>query len=109
MTSALASKPEMLDIEVDSSLLDVLYRGRLMELRDRAEAEGFSKTGSVEVLRARLIQHLVLGEMDLSWEGIQSLTHKESGAVWNQIIRIPQRKEAATLVAPELRLSASEC
>ena len=71
----------MLDIEVDSSLLDVLYRGRLMELRDRAEAEGFSKTGSVEVLRARLIQHLVLGEMDLSWEGIQSLTHKESGAV----------------------------
>ena len=81
MTSALASKPEMLDIEVDSSLLDVLYRGRLMELRDRAEAEGFSKTGSVEVLRARLIQHLVLGEMDLSWEGIQSLTHKESGAV----------------------------
>ena len=64
MTSALASKPEMLDIEVDSSLLDVLYRGRLMELRDRAEAEGFSKTGSVEVLRARLIQHLVLGEMD---------------------------------------------
>ncbi len=52
-----------------------------MELRDRAEAEGFSKTGSVEVLRARLIQHLVLGEMDLSWEGIQSLTHKESGAV----------------------------
>jgi hypothetical protein len=81
MTSTLASKPEMLDIEVDSSLLDVLYRGRLMELRDRAEAEGFSKTGSVEVLRARLIQHLVLGEMDLSWEGIQSLTHKESGAV----------------------------
>jgi len=71
----------MLDIEVDRSLLDVLYRGRLMELRDKAEAEGFSKTGSVEVLRARLIQHLVLGDMDLSWEGIQSLTHKEAGAV----------------------------
>lgn len=81
MTSALASESVMLDIEVDRSLLDVLYRGRLMELRERAEAEGFSKTGSVEVLRARLIQHLVLGEMDLSWEGIQSLTHKESGAV----------------------------
>ena len=81
MTSALASESVMLDIEVDRSLLDVLYRGRLMGLRERAEAEGFSKTGSVEVLRARLIQHLVLGEMDLSWEGIQSLTHKESGAV----------------------------
>ena len=52
-----------------------------MELRDRAEAEGLGKGGSVEVLRARLIEHLVLGEMDLSWEGIQSLTHKEAGAV----------------------------
>ena len=40
MTSALVSESVMLDIEVDSSLLDVLYRGRLMELRDRAEAEG---------------------------------------------------------------------
>ena len=81
MTSALVSESVMLDIEVDSSLLDVLYRGRLMELRDRAEAEGLGKSGSVEVLRARLIEHLVLGEMDLSWEGIQSLTHKEAGAV----------------------------
>ncbi len=81
MTSALVSESVMLDIEVDSSLLDVLYRGRLMELRDRAEAEGLGKSGSVEVLRARLIGHLVLGEMDLSWEGIQSLTHKEAGAV----------------------------
>ena len=81
MTSALVSESVMLDIEVNMHLLDELYRGRLMELRDRAEAGGFSKGGSVEVLRARLIQHLVLGEMDLSWEGIQSLTHKESGAV----------------------------
>ena len=81
MTSGLASESVMLDIEVDRSLLDTLYRGRLMELRDRAEVEGFSKTGSVEVLRARLIQHLVLVEMDLSWEGIQSLTPKEAGAV----------------------------
>jgi len=81
MTSAPASKPIMLDVEVDRSLLDVLYRGRLMELRDRAEAEGLSKSGSVEVLRARLIQNLVLGEIDLSWEGIQSLTHKEAGAM----------------------------
>ena len=71
----------MLHIDVDRSLLDVLYRGRLMELRDRAEEASLSKSGSVEVLRARLIQHLVLGEVDLSWEGIQSLTHKESGAL----------------------------
>ncbi len=71
----------MLHIDVDSFLLDALYRGRLMELRDRAEEASLSKSGSVEVLRARLIQHLVLGEVDLSWEGIQSLTHKESGAL----------------------------
>ncbi|MEE3315406.1 MAG: hypothetical protein VX184_00985 [Candidatus Thermoplasmatota archaeon] len=81
MTSTPASMPVMLDIEVDRSLLDILYRGRLMELRDRAESEGLSKGGSVEVLRARLIQHLVLGEMDLTWEGIHSLTHKEAGTV----------------------------
>ena len=81
MTSGPPSQPVMLHIDVDSSVLDVLYRGRLMELRDRAEEADLSKSGSVEVLRARLIQHLVLEEIDLSWEGIQSLTHKESGAV----------------------------
>ena len=62
-------------------LLDALYRGRLVELRDRAEEAGLSKSGSVEVVRARLIQHHILSEVDLSWEGIQSMSHKEIGGV----------------------------
>ena len=52
-----------------------------MTLRKRAETEGLAKSGSVEVLRARLIQHQVLSDFDLSWEGIQSMPHKEIGEV----------------------------
>jgi hypothetical protein len=54
---------------------------RLQSLRRRAEENGISKSGSVEVLRARLISNLVLSDMDLSWEGIQSMSHKELGEV----------------------------
>ena len=68
-------------MEFDRVLLDALYRGRLVELRDRAEEAGLSKSGSVEVVRARLIQHHILSEVDLSWEGIQSMSHKEIGGI----------------------------
>jgi len=62
-------------------LLDALYRGRLIELRERAEDADLSKSGSVEVLRARLIRNQILSDSDLSWEGIQSMSHKEIGGV----------------------------
>jgi len=62
-------------------LLDDLYRSRLMALREKAEEVKLGKSGSVEVLRARLIQHLVLDDSDLSWEGIQAMPHKEIGQV----------------------------
>lgn len=68
-------------MEIDRVLLDALYRGRLVELRERAEEAGLSKSGSVEVLRARLIHNQILSESDLSWEGIQSMSHKEIGGV----------------------------
>ena len=71
----------MLKLGVDRVLLDALYRDRLRGLRNRAEEAGLSKSGSVEVVRARLIQHHILGDDDLSWEGIQSMTHKEIGEV----------------------------
>ena len=66
---------------VDSNLLNSLYTERLQNLRQRAEGAGISKSGSVEVLRARLISQQVLSEHDLSWEGIQSMSHKEMGDV----------------------------
>jgi hypothetical protein len=68
-------------LEIDRVLLDALYRGRLIELRERAEEAGLSKSGSVEVLRARLIRNQILSESDLSWEGIQSMSHKEIGGM----------------------------
>ena len=52
-----------------------------MSLRDKAEELGISKSGSVEVLRARLIQLQILNHLDLSWDGIQSMPHKEIGEV----------------------------
>ena len=68
-------------MRVESNLLNSLYMGRLQSLRQRAEDSGISKSGSVEVLRARLISNLVLAEVDFSWEGIQSMSHKEMGEV----------------------------
>ena len=66
---------------VDTDLLSSIYMERLQSLRSRAEENGISKSGSVEVLRARLISNLVLSDMDLTWEGIQSMSHKEMGEV----------------------------
>ncbi len=68
-------------MRVDSDLLSSLYTERLQNLRQRAERLGISKSGSVEVLRARLISRQILSDMDLSWEGIQSMSHKEMGDV----------------------------
>ncbi len=68
-------------MRVDSDLLSSIYTERLQNLRLRAEECGISKSGSVEVLRARLICEEVLADLDLSWEGIQSMTHKEIGTV----------------------------
>ena len=68
-------------MRVDSNLLNSLYTERLQNLRQRAEDSGISKSGSVEVLRARLISNQILSELDLSWEGIQSMSHKEMGDV----------------------------
>ena len=68
-------------MQVDEVLLDDLYRSRLMSLRQKAEGFELSKSGSVEVLRARLIQYQILDNLDLSWDGIQSMPHKEIGEV----------------------------
>ena len=44
-------------MQVDTELLNKLYVSPLMSLRERAEASNLPKSGSVEVLRARLIKH----------------------------------------------------
>ena len=67
--------------EVDPLILDRLYRSDLRGLRENADHEGISKRGSVEVLRASLIRHHVLPDLDLSWEGIQSFSNRELGDI----------------------------
>ena len=68
-------------MKIDSELLSSIYTGRLQNLRQRAEECGIPKTGSVEVLRAKLICEEILPDLDLSWEGIQSMSHKEIGQI----------------------------
>jgi len=68
-------------LQVDQVLLDELYRSRLMPLRQKAEDAKLGKSGSVEVLRARLIQYKILNDLDLSWDGIQGMPHKEIGDI----------------------------
>ena len=45
-------------------MLDLLYKSSLVELRKIAESEGIQKSGSVEVLRARMIKEKILSEID---------------------------------------------
>ena len=62
-------------------MLNLLYKSRLVELREIAEREEIQKSGSVEVLRARIIKQKILSGIDLSWEGIQGTPHKELGEI----------------------------
>ena len=60
----IGSRATGVSLNYDVSSLDILYRGRLVELRELAESKKISKSGSVEVLRARLIQSLALQDLD---------------------------------------------
>ena len=62
-------------------MLNLLYKSSLVELREIAEKEGIQKSGSVEVLRARIIKEKILSEIDFSWEGIQAIPHKKLGEI----------------------------
>ena len=64
-----------------SELLNELYQARFDGLKELAVTYQVSKSGSVEVLRARLIQHLILEEWDLSPEGIKKLMNAELGEI----------------------------
>ncbi len=76
-----ASPTSVRHMMVSTELLNSIYTGRLQNLRQRAEECGVPKSGSVEVLRARLIRNEILPDLDLSWEGIQSMPHKKIGEV----------------------------
>ncbi|MBT60773.1 MAG: hypothetical protein CMA63_04380 [Euryarchaeota archaeon] len=62
-------------------LLTELYQARFDGLKELAVTYQLPKNGSVEVLRARLIRHLILDEWDLSPEGIKNLMNAEMGEI----------------------------
>ena len=68
-------------MEDKQTLLSELHRARLDRLKEICAQHGISKNGSVEVLRAKLINELVLDEWDLSPEGIVSILNKDLGDV----------------------------
>ena len=61
---------------VDENLLSQLYSARLDELREMAISHEISKAGNVEQLRARLINHVALSDIDLSWDSLQEMPNK---------------------------------
>jgi hypothetical protein len=68
-------------MQVDEELLFGLYAARLDELREMAVSNGLSKAGNVEQLRARMIDHVALSALDLSWESLQEMQNKDLGEV----------------------------
>lgn len=64
-----------------SELLNELYQARFDGLKELADTYNLPKKGPVEVVRARLIQHLILDEWDLSPEGIKNLMNAEIGEI----------------------------
>ena len=61
------------------TLLSELHQARLDRLREICSQHNISKTGSVEVLRAKLISELVLDEWDFSPNGIDSILNNDLG------------------------------
>jgi len=62
-------------------LLNELYQARFDGLKELAVTYNLPKNGSVEVVRGRLIQQLILDEWDLSPNGIKNLMNAEIGEI----------------------------
>ena len=62
-------------------LLCELYQAKFDRLTEIASVSDLPQNGPVEVVRARLIKNLILGEWDLSKENIRSLKNKHLGEI----------------------------
>ncbi len=81
-------------------LLSELYQARFDGLKEVAVAYNLPKTGSVETLRALLIQNLILDEWDLSPDGIRNLMNNELG----ELLGVFGIKKSGSLRARRQRL-----
>jgi hypothetical protein len=68
-------------VTAKGELLNELYQARFDGLKELAVTYNLPKNGSVEVVRARLIQQLILDEWDLSPNGIKNLLNAEIGEI----------------------------
>ena len=89
-----ASRAVLDAMRVDTDLLSSVYTERLQSLRSRAEENGISKSGSVEVLRARLISNLVL----------EQACHDPDGEIYHDEVRVEVRLE---VLSPDGRKTLS--
>ena len=68
-------------VTAKGELLNELYQARFDGLKELAVTYNLPKNGSVEVVRGRLIQQLILDEWDLSPNGIKNLMNAEIGEI----------------------------
>jgi hypothetical protein len=68
-------------VTAKGELLNELYQARFDRLKELAVTYNLPKNGSVEVVRGRLIQQLILDEWDLSPTGIKNLMNAEIGEI----------------------------
>ena len=64
-----------------SALLGQLYQARFDDLKTLAQEHGMAKSGPVESLRARLIQHLIFPDWDFSPAGLRSIPNSDLGEI----------------------------
>ena len=64
-------------MQIDAERLSTLHTSKLEQLKEIASEAGIPRTGSVESLRIRLIQSIIIPEEDLSWEGIQDISNQQ--------------------------------
>ena len=64
-------------MNVDTERLAILHTSKLEDLKEIASESGIPRTGSVERLRIRLIQSIILPSEDLTWDGIQDLSNQQ--------------------------------
>ena len=65
------------DMQIDAERLSTLHTSKLEQLKDIASEAKIPRSGSVERLRIRLIQSIIIPEEDLSWEGIQDISNQQ--------------------------------
>ena len=83
-----------------SALLATLYQARFDDLKATAGEHNLPKSGSVEMLRARLIRNLILSDWDFSTDGLKTISNADLG----ELLGIFGIKKSGSIKARRQRL-----